>query len=113
MVADVLQLETAKVRNTMSLGGAGADELDFVEIVLSLEKHFHISIPYDAAKEMSGSGDLRKGLKKVTMSKLAELVESRKHQPLSDDDHPFIDLDKRNRSGPPKRDDHSRPLVID
>jgi len=53
-----------------SLLELGADELDFVELVMELEERFDISISNEAADGLVGTDDWKRGLKNVTIAKL-------------------------------------------
>jgi acyl carrier protein len=74
-------LERAKVARETSLGDLGADELDFVELVMELEEHFDVSIPDEAAERLMGTSDWQRGMKNVTMVKLAALIDDCKRSP--------------------------------
>lgn len=77
LAAQTMGIDASKIRGATSLGELGADDLDFVELVLLLEQHFNISIPDETADELLGD-DSQSGLKRVTMSRLAAIVDSRK-----------------------------------
>ena len=62
-VADILakQLSTDKTKITMEtniLTDLGADSLDLVEVLMSLEDEFGISIPDEAVEEIKTVGDI-------------------------------------------------------
>jgi acyl carrier protein len=76
IVSEQLGVELRKLAPSTSLGELGADELDFVELVMELEERFDITIPDDKVTQMTGSNALQHGMKNVTMEKLAALVDS-------------------------------------
>jgi acyl carrier protein len=84
ILAEQMGVKLEAVSSSTSLGDVGADELDFVELVMELEEKFNVSIPDDRAEQLAG-GDLQKGLKNVTVGKLVklgdELVAKKHRQP--------------------------------
>jgi acyl carrier protein len=81
MTAELLSVDRAKVSGQTSLADLGADELDFVELVMEIEEEFDVSIPDDTAESLLGSKDWQQGMKNVTLAKLAALVDERRKQP--------------------------------
>lgn len=81
IVAELLAVDRSKLSGATSLADLGADELDFVELVMELEDHFHISIPDDKATKLFGSEDWSKGMENVTLVRLAALVRERQGSP--------------------------------
>jgi acyl carrier protein len=74
ITAELLGVNTAEVKPSTSLGDLGADELDVVELVMELEEHFDISIP-DEAITVTGDDNWQVDMKRLTMSRLAEIVD--------------------------------------
>ena len=56
----------------------GADDLDFVELVMELEEHFSISIPDEAIEAPDGKVLEPSKFGELTMLRLAELVDRRR-----------------------------------
>jgi len=81
LTATMMGVDRSKVNSQSSLGDFGADELDFVELIMELEETFDVRISDDEAERMLGSKDWKQGMNKVTMEKLAALVEKRKKLP--------------------------------
>jgi acyl carrier protein len=75
ITAELLAADRSQVNAQTSLADLGADELDFVELVMELEERFGISIPDSTAEEMMGTKDPKSGMKNVTMAKLASIVD--------------------------------------
>ena len=78
IVAEQMGVELGELTPTTSLGELGADELDFVELVMELEERFNITIPDEEVAQMMGTDDWQRGMKNVTMEKLATLVDDLK-----------------------------------
>ena len=76
IVSGQLGVEFGRLAPGTSLGELGADELDFVELLMELEERFDITIPDDKVTQMTGSNDLQSGMNNVTMERLAALVDS-------------------------------------
>ncbi len=58
IVCDKLGVDESKVKETASfVNDLGADSLDVVEIVMEVEKEFKITIPDDAATQLTTVGD--------------------------------------------------------
>lgn len=83
ITAELLGLDRASLDAKTSLGELGADELDFVELVMELEEHFEIAIPDETAERMMGSEDWQQGMKRVTMTKLASVIDDRRQMSRS------------------------------
>jgi acyl carrier protein len=77
-VAELFGVDRTKIAASTSLGDLRADELDFVELVMELEDHFHIAIPDDTAERLLGTDNWQQGMKTVTMAKFASVVEELK-----------------------------------
>ena len=61
IVADQLGVERAEVTKDASiLDDLGADSLDVVELVMTLEEAFEIEVPDDAVEEMRTIGDIQR-----------------------------------------------------
>jgi acyl carrier protein len=61
IVADQLGVELAEVTKDASiLDDLGADSLDVVELVMTLEEVFDIEVPDDAVEEMRTIGDVQR-----------------------------------------------------
>jgi acyl carrier protein len=84
--AELLGVDRGQVKADTSLGDLKADELDFVELVMELEERFNITIPDDVAEEMMGTGDWQKGMKNVTMLKLARVIQEQQRHGFGDAD---------------------------
>lgn len=78
ITAELLGVDRSQVNSETSLADLGADELDFVELIMELEDRFNITIGDDAAEKMMGTKNWRQGMANVTMSKLARIVEERR-----------------------------------
>lgn len=72
LVSEQLGKASKDVTDNASLSDLGADELDFVEVVMSLEEHFEVSIPDEV---LSAPTDGRLPFGKLTVRKLAEIVD--------------------------------------
>jgi len=75
IAAEVMGVDRSRIDADTSLGDLGADDLDFVELVMELEEHFDVFIPDETAQKMMGTDDWQQGMKNVTMSKLADLID--------------------------------------
>ncbi|WP_315861224.1 phosphopantetheine-binding protein [Anatilimnocola floriformis] len=84
LVAEQMKVDRAKLNGQTSLADIGADELDFVELVMEMEEEFDVSIPDDATERLFGTKEWQQGAKNVTFAKLAELVEQQKKLPPTD-----------------------------
>ena len=61
IVADQLGVEVAEVTKDASiLDDLGADSLDLVELVMTLEEAFDIEVPDEAVEEMRTIGDVQR-----------------------------------------------------
>jgi acyl carrier protein len=61
IVAEQLGVERAEVTKDASiLDDLGADSLDVVELVMTLEETFDIEVPDDAVEEMRTIGDIQR-----------------------------------------------------
>ncbi len=61
IVADQLGVEIAEVTKDASiLDDLGADSLDVVELVMTLEEAFNIEVPDEAVEEMRTIGDVHR-----------------------------------------------------
>ncbi|WP_261341354.1 phosphopantetheine-binding protein [Rhodopirellula bahusiensis] len=75
MAAEQMGVDQSKLEASTSLADLGADELDLVELVMTLEEEFDQTISDAEIERMSGGTDLTKGFGKLTMADLAALVE--------------------------------------
>jgi acyl carrier protein len=80
IVSEQMGVKIESLSSATSLVELGADELDYVELVMELEDVFKISIP-DSQAERLADGNLQKGLKKVTIQAMAALVDELTAQP--------------------------------
>ncbi len=61
IVADQLGVELVEVTNDASiLDDLGADSLDIIELVMTLEEAFDIEVPDEAVEEMRTIGDVQR-----------------------------------------------------
>jgi len=84
IAAELMGVDRSRIDAETSLGDLGADELDFVELVMELEEHFDVFIPDETAERMMGTDDWQQGMKNVTMSKLAGVIDERRLASRSD-----------------------------
>ena len=75
IAAELMGVDRSRIDAETSLSHLGADDLDFVELVMELEEHFDVFIPDETAEEMMGTDNWQQGMKNVTMSKLADLID--------------------------------------
>ena len=68
-------VDVAEIQPSTSLHDLGADELDIVELVMELEEEFDVPIPNEVITDAAGSDDWVAGSDKLTMRRLAEIVE--------------------------------------
>lgn len=73
-----MDVNASSVTATTSLNELGADELDFVEIVLEIEDEFDIAIPDEVIEGITGTDIFDGSIKKVTMGELAGIVDDQK-----------------------------------
>ena len=78
ITAELLAVDRSTIAAKTSLGDLGADELDFVELVMELEEMFDVSISDESAERMMGNDNWQLGMKNVTMEKLASLVDEQR-----------------------------------
>lgn len=78
ITAELMGVDRAKVTPTTSLGDLGADELDCIELVMELEDRFNISISDENIEGLMGTDDWKAGMPKVTMEKLASIVDQKR-----------------------------------
>jgi acyl carrier protein len=60
--------ETIVTPQTLFIGDLGMDSVDFIELVMYLEKDLHIKIPDDQVKQIRSVGDLIESIKPITLS---------------------------------------------
>ena len=79
IVAEQLGVDESQVtENASFMDDLGADSLDTVELVMELEDHFDVSIPDEAISDVTGDDDWQTGTDRLTMTKLAEIVDQQK-----------------------------------
>ena len=78
ITAAQMGVDVNQIQPSTSLGELGADELDIVELVMELEEEFDVSIPDEAIENVTGSQTWSDGADRLTIRKLAEIVEGRK-----------------------------------
>lgn len=78
IVAELFGVDPSKVKPTTTMGDLGADDLDFVELVMELEEAFDITIEDSDLEKGAGTPEFLVGMKKISIQKLAEIVEARK-----------------------------------
>ena len=76
IAADLMGVKPKAVNPSTSLADLGGDELDAVELVMSPEEHFNVTIPDDAITSATGNDNWQVGFEKLTMNKLAEIVDN-------------------------------------
>ncbi|TVP97189.1 MAG: acyl carrier protein [Planctomycetaceae bacterium] len=74
IIADQLGFAYDAVKPTTTLGELGCDELDLVEIIMSLEEQFEIYIPDAELDALSGQA----GWSGITVLELANLARSKR-----------------------------------
>ena len=84
IAAELMAVDRSRIDAETSLSDLGADELDFVELVMELEEHFDVFIPDEAAVEMMRTENWQQGMKNVTMFKLAAVIDERRLASRSD-----------------------------
>lgn len=75
IVSEQLGIEVNVVNERTSLAEVGADELDFVELVMELEEHFSISIPDESFLDSAGKVLGPSQFGELTVLRLAEIVD--------------------------------------
>ena len=75
VAAEQMGVDQSNIEASTSLADLGADELDLVELVMTLEEEFDQTISDAEIERMSGGEDLSKGFGKLTMADLAKLVD--------------------------------------
>lgn len=78
IAAQLLDAKAEDIRPSTSLRDLAADELDMVELVIELESHFGVSIPDELITNVTRNDDWEAGSDRLTMSKLAEIVDQQK-----------------------------------
>ena len=74
IAAEQMGLEESSVTAETTLADLGADELDFVELVMTLEEEFDQTIPEAKINRMQSGVDLKESFGKITMADFAALV---------------------------------------
>ena len=75
VAAEQMGVDQSNIEASTSLADLGADELDLVELVMTLEEEFDQTISDAEIERMSGGEDLSKGFGELTMADLAKLVD--------------------------------------
>lgn len=75
IASELLGVERSKITAETSLAELGADDLDLVELEIHLEDHFGVSIPDESVHRAMGNENFQQGVKNVTISKLASIVD--------------------------------------
>ena len=88
ITSDLFGTDRSKLTADTSLREMGADELDFVELVMELEDHFDVTIPDETAEEVLGTENWLDGMENVTMAKLASLIDYRRQDAHSGNGSP-------------------------
>ena len=78
IAAELLGVDVAKIHPSTSLGDLGADELDTIELIMELEDHFDVTIPDGSVSEVTGDDEWQTGIDRLTMERLAEIVDRQK-----------------------------------
>ena len=76
IAAEQMGVDKSKVDARTSLADLGADELDLVELVMTLEEEFNQTISDAEIERLSGGSDFTKGFGKLTMENLAGLIDN-------------------------------------
>lgn len=75
IIAGQMNVDKAKLQGTTSLADLGYDDLDLVELVMECEEKFDIYISDDKVDALLESKDRGPGIKNVTLTKIADLVD--------------------------------------
>ena len=75
IAAEQMEVDKSSVTAATTLADLGADELDFVELVMTLEEEFDKAISDAKIDRLSGGADLSAGLGRITLADLAKLVD--------------------------------------
>lgn len=75
ITSELLAISVDRLTADTTLADLGADGLDLVELTMELEEEFSTTIPDEAMEKLAGEGNWEKGMKKISIRKLAELVE--------------------------------------
>lgn len=75
ITSELMAISVDRLSADTTLADLGADELDLVELTMELEEEFSTAIPDEALEKFAGEGNWDKGMKKISIRKLAELVE--------------------------------------
>lgn len=74
IMAALLGISQDKLTDSTSLQDLGADELDFVELIMELEETFDITITEERAEKLAGFSK-KSGLKGATVERIAAMVD--------------------------------------
>jgi acyl carrier protein len=75
VISEQKDIALKRVTPLTSLSELGVDDLDYVEITMTLEEKLSISIPDETTEALLEGKELQEGLKNVTVQKLAALVD--------------------------------------
>ena len=75
ITTELLGVTASSVTAATSLGDLGADELDFIELLMEIEDQFEITISDEAIENVTGTDDWQEGMKNVTMRDLAGIID--------------------------------------
>lgn len=78
ITSELMAISVDRLTADTTLADLGADELDLVELTMELEEEFSTAIPDEALEKLAGEGNWEQGMKKISIRKLAELVEEHK-----------------------------------
>ena len=76
IAAEQMGVDKSKIDASTSLADLGADELDLVELVMTLEEEFNQTISDAEIERLSGGSGFTKGFGKLTMQDLAGLIDN-------------------------------------
>lgn len=75
LVAEYVERDRANLKPDTSLADLAADELDFVGMIVIMEKVYGVEISDEVKLKVLGTTDRKEGLKRLTMAKFVELVQ--------------------------------------
>lgn len=88
ITSELMGVERFKLTSETSLADLGADELDFVELIMEIEDRFGVTISDQAAEGLMGTNNWQQGMKNVTIAKLASLVDDERQRSPSGNTQP-------------------------
>ncbi|PQO25586.1 hypothetical protein C5Y96_23785 [Blastopirellula marina] len=78
--AVMFDVKPGQVKPETSLADLEADQLDYVELVMTLEEKFNVMIDDEVIEDVTGTSDWQQGMKNLTMAKLASAIEQQQAQ---------------------------------